>query len=57
MHNLSRLCQDIDILTIAEFVENEEILKALQTMGINYVQGYHISMPVAEMRPSDKKRG
>ena len=57
VHNLSRLCQDIDILTIAEFVENEEILKALQTMGINYVQGYHISMPVAEMRPSDKKRG
>lgn len=50
VHNLSRLCQDIGILTIAEFVENIEILHALQTMGINYVQGYHISMPVSEMR-------
>lgn len=56
VHNLSRLCQDIGILTIAEFVENEEILQALQTMGINYVQGYHISMPVSEMRFAEKKR-
>jgi diguanylate cyclase (GGDEF)-like protein len=50
VHNLSRLCQDIGMLTIAEFVENEEILLALQDMGINYVQGYHISMPIPEMR-------
>lgn len=56
VHNLSRLCQDIGILTIAEFVENEEILLALQDMGINYVQGYHISMPIPEMRMTERKR-
>lgn len=56
VHNLSRLCQDIGMLTIAEFVENEEILLALQDMGINYVQGYHIGMPVSEMRMTEKKR-
>lgn len=50
VHNLSRLCQDIGMLTIAEFVENEEILLALQDMGINYVQGYHIGMPTSQMR-------
>lgn len=57
VHNLSRLCQDIGMLTIAEFVENEEILLALQDMGINYVQGYHVSMPIPEMRIIDRKRG
>ncbi|MDD5215616.1 MAG: EAL domain-containing protein, partial [Methylococcales bacterium] len=55
VHNLSRLCQDIGMLTIAEFVENEEILLALQDMGINYVQGYHISMPISQMRMTEKK--
>ncbi len=50
VHNLSRLCQDIEILTVAEFVENQEIWDALKDMGINFAQGYHISMPQAEMR-------
>ena len=49
VRNLSRLCQDIDILTIAEFVENQEIWEALKDMGINYAQGYHIGMPLPEM--------
>jgi diguanylate cyclase (GGDEF)-like protein len=50
VHNLSKLCQDIDILTVAEFVENQEIWEALKDMGINYAQGYHIGMPLPEMR-------
>ena len=50
VHNLSKLCQDIDILTVAEFVENQEIWEALKDMGINYAQGYHIGMPSPEMR-------
>jgi diguanylate cyclase (GGDEF)-like protein len=48
--NLSKLCQDIDILTVAEFVENQGIWEALKDMGFNYVQGYHISMPLPEMK-------
>jgi EAL domain-containing protein (putative c-di-GMP-specific phosphodiesterase class I) len=47
---LSRLCQDIEILTVAEFVENQEIWDALKDMGINFAQGYHINMPQADMR-------
>jgi diguanylate cyclase (GGDEF)-like protein len=50
VHNLSRLCQDLDILTVAEFVENIEIWEALKEMGINFAQGYYISMPLPEMR-------
>jgi diguanylate cyclase (GGDEF)-like protein len=49
VHNLSRLCQDIGICTVAEFVETEEILGALKDMGINYAQGFHISLPSANM--------
>ena len=49
VHNLSRLCQDLGIQTVAEFVENQDIFDALKAMGINYAQGFHISMPVREM--------
>jgi EAL domain-containing protein (putative c-di-GMP-specific phosphodiesterase class I) len=34
---------------VAEFVETEEILGALKDMGINYAQGFHISLPSANM--------
>lgn len=50
VQNLSNLCQDIGILTVAEFVENQETLEALKKMGINYAQGFHIGMPLREKR-------
>ncbi|MDR9435264.1 MAG: EAL domain-containing protein [Thiohalophilus sp.] len=33
------------IMTIAEFVENEEILKTLRTIGVDFAQGYGIDRP------------
>jgi diguanylate cyclase (GGDEF)-like protein/PAS domain S-box-containing protein len=50
VHNLSNLCQDIGTRTVAEFVESEEILDALKDMGINYVQGYHLGLPLPGMK-------
>jgi len=35
--------------SIAEFVENESVLGTLRTLGVDYVQGYHIGRP----RPLD----
>jgi EAL domain-containing protein (putative c-di-GMP-specific phosphodiesterase class I) len=37
--------------TIAEFVENEQILDKLRAIGVNYAQGYGIGRPrpLAEM--------
>ncbi|MDH5650138.1 MAG: EAL domain-containing protein, partial [Gammaproteobacteria bacterium] len=32
--------------TVAEYVENQEIFELLKTMGVDYVQGYHIGRPV-----------
>jgi EAL domain-containing protein (putative c-di-GMP-specific phosphodiesterase class I) len=31
--------------TIAEFVENQETVELLRTLGVDYVQGYHIAVP------------
>jgi len=36
----------VGIKTIAEFVENDEILKRLAEIGVDYAQGYGISRPV-----------
>ncbi|MFZ2267732.1 MAG: bifunctional diguanylate cyclase/phosphodiesterase [Azonexus sp.] len=49
VRNLTHLCQDIGILTVAEFVESEEILSALKDMGVDYVQGFHLGMPASVM--------
>ncbi len=49
VHNLSNLCQDIGIKTVAEFVENQSIFDELKNMGIDYAQGFHISLPSREM--------
>ncbi|MDH3513807.1 MAG: EAL domain-containing protein [Gammaproteobacteria bacterium] len=34
------------IQTIAEFVENDEILKSLGSIGVNYAQGYGVAKPL-----------
>ena len=39
--------------TIAEFVENEIILKSLEEIGVDYVQGYYIDHP----RPLEQMEG
>lgn len=43
MHQLGSL---LGMETIAEFVENDEILRKLEEIGIDYAQGYGISRPV-----------
>ena len=43
MHQLGSL---IGMKTIAEFVENDAILKKLEEIGVDYAQGYGISKPV-----------
>lgn len=36
----------MNIKTIAEFVENHDILKKLETIGVDYAQGYGIARPM-----------
>ncbi len=42
IHNISKI---MGIKTTAEYVENEDILKCITEIGIDYAQGYHISKP------------
>ncbi len=53
VRNLSHLCQDLGILTVAEFVESQEILEALKAMGIDFAQGFHLDMPLPRLKSSD----
>ncbi len=43
--SLKFLCDNLNIKSIAEYVENEEILATLSSIGIDYSQGYHIGKP------------
>lgn len=42
-----RVAELLEIETVAEFVENGAIVEQLRKLGVDYVQGYHISKPFA----------
>ncbi|MEO0802305.1 MAG: amino acid adenylation domain-containing protein [Cyanobacteria bacterium J06642_2] len=42
---INRIGHVMGLQTIAEFVENDEILEELRSLGIDYAQGYGISKP------------
>lgn len=46
--SLSRLCRDLGIRTVAEFVESEDLLNLLREMDIDYAQGFHIGLPARQ---------
>ncbi len=45
VRNLVNLCRELGMLTIAEFVESEAVLDALRATGVDYAQGFHLSVP------------
>ncbi len=45
---ISDVADGLAIMTIAEFVENNEIQELLIDLGIEYGQGYHLAMPKKE---------
>ncbi len=49
VRNLCNMCQELGIKTIAEFVESQGILDELTSMGIDFVQGFHLGMPLPSM--------
>ena len=46
------LAKELRIKTIAEHVEDSDILDAVRGLGIDYAQGYHVSRPSLMMHPS-----
>ncbi|MDF2368043.1 EAL domain-containing protein [Sneathiella sp.] len=53
---LSRLCQELDIGTIAEMVETKEQLHVLNVLGVNYGQGWYFGKPQPEIETKRKSR-
>ncbi len=45
VRSIVQVIQALGKKAVAEFVENEAILKILESMGIDFVQGYHIGHP------------
>lgn len=46
--NLVRMCKDLNIKTVAEFVEEPEQASMLRNMGVDYGQGYLYSEPLSQ---------
>lgn len=44
------LAKEFNIKTIAEHVENIEVLNSAKTIGIDYVQGHHIGLPSSDLK-------
>ena len=45
VNSIVTLAKELHIQTIAEFVENEEVVDVLSDLEIDYYQGYHIGKP------------
>jgi len=43
------LAKTLNIKTIAEYVESQEIYDIIKECGIDYAQGYHIGKPEAQL--------
>ena len=46
---INDVAQGLGKKTVAEFVENEETLQLLATLGVDYAQGYHIGKPQPQL--------
>jgi len=47
VESINQIGQTMNLRTIAEFVENDQILQSLKEIGVDYAQGYGIHVPQA----------
>jgi EAL domain-containing protein (putative c-di-GMP-specific phosphodiesterase class I) len=50
VHSIAMLAAQLDIRTVAEFVESQEVLEAVTSVGIDLAQGYYTGMPDSELK-------
>ena len=48
LNSLIKMSKDLQIQTVAKWVDNEEQKKKLRALGINYIQGFGVSKPLNE---------
>ena len=49
VNGIKQVCDDLDIIVIAEGIESKKEFKALRMLGIEYFQGYYFAKPAFEM--------
>jgi len=48
LHSLTNMAKDLQIQTVAKWVDNETQKEKLKVLGINYIQGFGVSNPISE---------
>jgi Amt family ammonium transporter len=53
---INQIAHTMNLKTIAEFVENQQVLQELQRLKIDYAQGFHICQPfpITELEENDR---
>ncbi|MFW2438132.1 MAG: EAL domain-containing protein, partial [Arenicellales bacterium] len=59
VHSINEIAHILDKQTIAEYVENDDILNKLREIGVDYAQGFGIAYPatIKEEMPPDDSQG
>ena len=57
LKGLIKLCVELGVHTVAEYIEDEKVCKAATDMGFDYGQGYHFGKPEAHLLPPAPKAG
>ena len=52
VESIINVAKVLNIETVAEKVENDEIQRCLQSMGVDYAQGFHVGVPSANHEPA-----
>ncbi len=50
VRSIVTLARDLDIRTVAEYVEDEQVLQLVAAQGIDLAQGYHLLRPTSDMQ-------
>lgn len=45
LENMVKICQELGIKTIAEYIKDAEIMQLAKSIGVDYLQGYHLHKP------------
>lgn len=48
LHSLIKMSKNLQVKTVAKWVDNEEQKKKLKVLGINYIQGFGVSKAITE---------
>jgi EAL domain-containing protein (putative c-di-GMP-specific phosphodiesterase class I) len=45
LESMVNICRELEIKTIAEYISDESILKLAKSIGVDYLQGFHLHKP------------